>query len=107
MNQDRQFRESAMELIAQMTIVDMSKRFHIHPNEAIARFMESETAEMLFDERTGLYMSGPSYILNRFIKERGLEPRETGAYSPQADSAGKSGVSRSDSRDEEPYGRRP
>ena len=70
MNQEQQYKENAMQLIAYTTIVGMSKRFGIHPNKAIAMFMDSETAEQLFDAQTGDYLSGPAYMLHQFMKEK-------------------------------------
>ena len=72
MNQEPQYRENAMQLIAYMTVLDMSKKLNIHPNKAIAMFMDSEAAEQLFDERTGDYLSGPAYMLDEFMREKHL-----------------------------------
>ena len=68
--EEHNYKEPAMDLIAYMTIIDMSKLLNIHPNKAIAMFMDSEAAEQLFDERTGDYLSGPAYMLDQFMKEK-------------------------------------
>ena len=63
-------KEMAMELIAEMTVIELGKKYGINTNEAIAMFMDSETADQLFDSETGDYLSGPVYVLNEFIAER-------------------------------------
>ena len=70
MTEEQQYKENAMELIAYATIVGISQKLNIHPNKAIAMFMDSEAAESLFDERTGDYQSGPLYMLHQFMKEK-------------------------------------
>ncbi|GEM_PF-1890317 len=61
--------ELSMCLLAQMTIRKLARDFQCDDDEMTARFMQSKTAEMLFDKETGLFGYGPDYLANEYIEE--------------------------------------
>ena len=64
--------EYAMELLAAMASMNIARRQKISKTKAFTRFMKSRTAEMLFDETTGMWMNGPDYIADEYRREKRL-----------------------------------
>ena len=64
--------EYSMELLAAMASMNIARRQKISKTKAFTRFMKSRTAEMLFDETTGMWMNGPDYIADEYRREKRL-----------------------------------
>lgn len=61
--------EFSMCLLAQMAIRKLARDMQCNEDEMSAKFMQSRTAQMLFDRETGLFGYGPDYIANEYIDE--------------------------------------
>lgn len=61
--------EFSMSLLAQMAIRKLACDLACSDDEMTARFMQSKTAQMLFDRETGLFGYGPDYIANEYMDE--------------------------------------
>ena len=61
--------EYTMQLLAAMASMNIAKEKKISKTKAFFKFMKSETAEMLFDERTDMWMNGPDYIADEYRRE--------------------------------------
>ncbi len=61
--------EFGMELLAAMTASVIAKRQGISRIRAFDKFIKSETAQMLFDESTGLWLNGPDYLADEYKRE--------------------------------------
>lgn len=56
-----------------MIIEDLHSYFPNKSNDfLITDFSCSETYAMLFDFKTGLWAEGPTYVMNMYLKERGI-----------------------------------
>lgn len=62
--------EYTMELLAAMAAENLARKQKISKIKAFTRFMNSKTAEMLFDESTYMWMNGPDYIANEYRLEK-------------------------------------
>ena len=61
--------EYTMQLLAAMASMNLAKEKKISRTKAFFMFMKSETADMLFDERTDMWMNGPDYIADEYRRE--------------------------------------
>ena len=61
--------EYTMQLLAAMTSEEIAKRKNISKIEAFDIFMQSETAEMLFNDECVLWWNGPVYLAEMYEKE--------------------------------------
>lgn len=61
--------EFAMELLAAMSASVIAKKQKISRIRAFDKFMKSETALMLFDQDTGMWLNGPDYIAAEYNRE--------------------------------------
>ncbi len=61
--------EYTMELLAAMAAMNIAREKKIARTKAFFRFMKSQTADMLFDERTDMWMNGPDYIADEYRRE--------------------------------------
>lgn len=61
--------EYSMELLAAMTATEIARRQNISNIEAFDKFIQSETANMLFDEETNFWWNGPDYLADEFERE--------------------------------------
>ena len=61
--------EFSMELLTAMACKTIAERQKISPIEAFDKFIKSETAKMLFDERTAFWCNGPDYIADEYKRE--------------------------------------
>ena len=61
--------EFGMELLAAMSATVIAKKQKISKIRAFDRFMKSETARMLFDQDTGMWLNGPDYIADEYKRE--------------------------------------
>ena len=68
MSLERQI-EFSMCLLAQMAIRKLARQLNCSDDEMAAAFMQSRTAQMLFDRETGLFGYGPDYIANEYMDE--------------------------------------
>ncbi len=62
--------EYTMQLLAGMASINIARRQKISRTKAFFRFMKSKTAEMLFDEDTDMWMNGPDYIADEYLREK-------------------------------------
>ena len=68
--------EYTMELLAAMASMNLAKEKKISRTKAFFQFMKSETADMLFDEDTDMWMNGPDYIADEYRREmKAKKPR--------------------------------
>ncbi|MBR5867156.1 MAG: hypothetical protein IKZ04_04515 [Spirochaetaceae bacterium] len=61
--------EYTMELLAAMTASVIAKHHNISEIDAFDRFMQTETANMLFDDELTFWWNGPDYIANEYEQE--------------------------------------
>ena len=62
---------NAMDMTAAATARAISRRLGIEPDEAMARFLQSKTAELLYDPSLKYWCDGPACIVNEYISEIG------------------------------------
>ncbi len=62
--------EYTMELLAMMASINIARRQKISRTKAFSKFIRSETGRMLFDESTDMWMNGPDYIADEYMRER-------------------------------------
>ena len=61
--------EFGMELLAAMSAAVIAKRQKISRIRAFDKFIKSETARMLFDQDSGMWLNGPDYIADEYKRE--------------------------------------
>ena len=61
--------EFGMELLAAMTASVIARKQKISKVRAFDRFIKSETARMLFDQDSGMWLNGPDYIADEYKRE--------------------------------------
>ncbi|MCR5290468.1 MAG: hypothetical protein K6E51_10785 [Treponema sp.] len=61
--------EFGMELLAAMSATVIAKKQKISKIRAFDKFMKSETARMLFDQDSGMWLNGPDYIADEYRRE--------------------------------------
>jgi hypothetical protein len=61
--------EFGMELLAAMSASVIAKKQKISRIRAFDKFIKSETAKMLFDEESGMWLNGPDYIADEYKRE--------------------------------------
>ena len=64
--------EYSMELLAAMACKTIAERQKITPIAAFDSFIKSQTAKMLFDERTAFWCNGSDYIADEYKQENNL-----------------------------------
>lgn len=62
--------EFSMELLSAMAAENIARSQKISKIKAFDRFIKSKTAQMLFDEDSGLWLNGPDYIADEYRRER-------------------------------------
>ena len=62
--------EYSMELLAAMACKTIAEQQKITPIVAFDNFIKSQTAKMLFDERTAFWCNGPDYIADEYKREK-------------------------------------
>lgn len=50
--------------------VELAKRLHVEPLEALQAFYESRTCADLHDKSTGLYLYGDRYVADEYMLEK-------------------------------------
>ena len=50
--------------------VELAKRLHVEPLEAVQAFDESQTCADLHDKSTGLYLYGDLYVADEYMLEK-------------------------------------
>ena len=50
--------------------VELAKRLHVEPLEALQAFYESQTCADLHDKSTGLYLYGDLYVADEYMLEK-------------------------------------
>ena len=61
--------EYTMELLSAMTASEIARRQNISKTQAFDKFIQSETANMLFDEELCFWWNGPDYLADEYEKE--------------------------------------
>ena len=61
--------EFGMELLTAMTASVIARQQKISKVRAFDKFIKSETARMLFDQDTGMWLNGPDYIADEYKRE--------------------------------------
>ncbi len=61
--------EFGMELLAAMSASVIARKLKISKIRAFDNFMQSETARMLFDQDSGMWLNGPDYIADEYRRE--------------------------------------
>lgn len=61
--------EFGMELLVAMTASVIARKQKISKVHAFDKFIKSETARMLFDQDTGMWLNGPDYLAEEYKKE--------------------------------------
>ena len=62
--------EYTMVLLTMMASINIARRQKIFRTKAFSKFIRSETGRMLFDESTDMWMNGPNYIADEYMRER-------------------------------------
>ena len=60
--------EYTMELLAAMTASEIAKRHNISKLQAFDKFIQSKTADMLFDDELNFWWNGPDYLADEYEK---------------------------------------
>ena len=81
--------EYTMQLLAAMASINIAREQKISRTKAFFRFMKSQTAAMLFDESTDMWMNGPDYIADEYRRERlakkvGQEQKDENGFAADA-----------------------
>lgn len=61
--------KNTMDLLSAMTAAHIARAHGISNTQALAAFLSSKTAEMLYDEETKLWWDGPAAIAEMYEKE--------------------------------------
>ena len=61
--------EYTMELLAAMTASELAKRNNISKVQAFDKFIQSKTADMLFDDELKFWWNGPDYLADEYERE--------------------------------------
>ena len=61
--------EYTMELLAAMTATEIAKRHNISKVQVFDKFIQSKTADMLFDDELNFWWNGPDYLADEYEKE--------------------------------------
>ncbi|MBQ3670705.1 MAG: hypothetical protein II921_04420 [Treponema sp.] len=61
--------EYSMELLAALACKTISERHNISRIKVFDSFIKTQTAKMLFDERTAFWCNGPDYIADEYKME--------------------------------------
>lgn len=61
--------EYTMELLAAMTAIEIAKRHNISKLQAFDKFIQSKTADMLFDVELNFWWNGPDYLADEYERE--------------------------------------
>lgn len=61
--------EYTMELLAAMTASEIAKRQNLSKVQAFDKFIQSKTADMLFDESLVFWWNGPDYLADEYERE--------------------------------------
>ena len=61
--------KNTMDLLAAMAAADIAETLHISNTQALAGFLSSKTAKILYDEKTKLWWDGPAVIAEMYRKE--------------------------------------
>lgn len=61
--------EYTMELLAAMTASEIAKRNNISKVQAFDKFIQSKTADMLFDDELNFWWNGPNYLADEYERE--------------------------------------
>lgn len=61
--------EYSMEILTAMTASVLAERQQISPLEAFDKFIQSETAALVFDEDSLFWWNGPDYLADEYERE--------------------------------------
>ena len=61
--------EYTMELLAAMTASEIAKRHNISKVQAFDKFIQSKTADMLFDDELNFWWNGSDYLADEYERE--------------------------------------
>lgn len=61
--------EYTMELLAAMTSNIIAKKYNISNIQAFDKFIQSQTADMLFDDELNFWWNGPDYLADEYERE--------------------------------------
>jgi len=61
--------DSSMLKLAKMASEEIARRQKISKLNAFLKFMKSKTGEMLFVQTTDLWLNGPDYIADEYMRE--------------------------------------
>ena len=61
--------EYTMELLASMTAIEIAKRHNISKLQAFDKFIQSKTADMLFDDELNFWWNGSDYLADEYERE--------------------------------------
>lgn len=66
-------KENAIDMLVTMIVDELTEDLQMNPDEVLAAFLSSKTGELLYDEDSILWESGPSDIAELFKKEMSEE----------------------------------
>lgn len=61
--------ELTMQMLAALSAEEIAKKENIPVSKALSKFLRSLAAVLLFDKSSGLWMSGPDYIVNEYYSD--------------------------------------
>lgn len=71
MNLSKEQLMNAVHLVAAMTVTDLSKILNKPSSEMFLSFMESRTAQILYDTETRFWCDGPAAVEAAYLEEIG------------------------------------
>lgn len=63
------FKKYAVDLMVTMVVEELAEDLQEEPKEMLSKFIASKTGELLYDEESKLWWSGPSDIAQMYKKE--------------------------------------
>lgn len=61
--------EISMQILTVLVVQELAKKENLTFDEVLNDFMQSKTADALYDSRTGLWQNGPDYIADEYCRE--------------------------------------
>ncbi|MBQ7372674.1 MAG: hypothetical protein IJW67_12485 [Blautia sp.] len=68
---------TAIDMVISLVVNEISAEDHVDASIVMSEFLASQTARMLYDEKTKLWWDGPSDIVERYREEKNLNKRKT------------------------------
>lgn len=65
----KEAKNNAVDMLVTLIVDELAADLQMEPDEVFSKFISSKTGELLYDEESGLWWSGPSDIAELFKAE--------------------------------------